>query len=241
MPARPNSNHSTAPPHPTRLPLSCSRCLSRNPTLAIVLCIGYRCVVKAGNTPASEIRGVFDMNDSSNSGTAAAAAGAAVAMDVSVGGEEDADESFDMLANMPPTPGGGLVANSDHNDNGNDNGNAEESFTGMLGIPDSSPTTPATPAAVAAQQGGGADTGNPRRSPRLAAAAGPSTGGRANRSVGRRGVGVGAGGGVGGASGGGMKTPYSSRRSGRRAGGQALTPGTAASNVDGDDANASFM
>lgn len=179
---------------------------------------------------------MFDMNDSTNSGTAAA-----IGMDVSVDGENP-DESFDMLANMPPTPGGGLIAPSGDNDNVNDSDDAEESFTDMLGIPDSSPTTPA---AVAAQKGGGTGTGTgkPRRSPRLAASAGAGTGGRANRSVGRGvvGVGIGAGGGVGGASSGAVKTPYSSRRSGRRAGGQAFTPGTAASNMDGDDANASFM
>lgn len=184
------------------------------------------------------------MNDSANSGTA-------IAMDIGV---DDPDESFDMLANMPPTPGGGLVAPSgDGEGNDDDNDDAQESLTDMLGIPGSSPTTPA---AVAAQQGGvdgfGNGNGSVRRSPRLAASGGrgTGTGGRASWGVvpgsggvnGRRGVGVGAGRGVGGASGGGgMKTPYSSRRSGRRPGGQALTPGTAASNVDGDDANASFM
>lgn len=158
------------------------------------------------------------MNDSTNSGSTAMGMG-------NGGGGDDPDESFDMLANMPPTPGGG------------GGGPIEGSFADMLGIADSCPTTPA---AVAAQQGGGGGTGNPRRSPRLAAAAlaGPGTGGAKGR-----GGGVGAGGAIGG---GGMKTPYSSRRSGRRTGGQAFperarTPGTAASNAGGDDANASFM
>lgn len=170
------------------------------------------------------------------------------------GEEEDPDESFDILGNMPPTPGGGLVASS-----GGGGDDAEESFADMLGISESSPTTPA---AVAAQQGGGG--GNLRRSPRLAASDDPGTGhdtgmgtgGGANRSLGlvpgsggvkgRRGA-AGVGGATGGGGGGGMKTPYSNRRSGRRPGGQAFpermfTPGTAASNTaDGDDANASFM
>lgn len=213
----------------------------------LTLFVGF---FKVTGTPASEIRGVFDtaphsMNDSVNSSTAIG------------GGGEDLDESFDMLANMPPTPGGGLVAPSGGGGGGDDdNHDAQESFPDMLGIPDSSPTTPA---AVAVQQGGGST----RRSPRLAASAGggTGTGGRTNRSLlpssgvvkGRRGVG--AGGGIGGASGGGggagaggnIKTPYSNRRNGRRSGGQqafpdrALTPGTAASNADADDANASFM
>lgn len=174
--------------------------------------------------------------------------------------EADDDESFDMLANMPPTPAG-FVPPSDgfdacdggggfNGNGGSDDDDADESFTDMLGIRDS----PTTPAAVA-QQG-------LRRSPRLAAqladvgigvGVGTSTGGRPNRSLvppgsgvkggGRWGVG---GGGIGGASAGvgGGATPYSSRRSGRRAAGQgafperACTPGTA--HGDGDDANASF-
>ncbi|CAM9360266.1 unnamed protein product, partial [Ectocarpus sp. 12 AP-2014] len=165
--------------------------------------------VQAGDASASELDSSHDinMNDVSNTNTSGAA--------------EEGEESFDMLAGMPPTPGGGLIAPPTAGD---------ESFADMLGAEDPSPTTPA---AVAWQ--------GVRRSPRLAsqAAAGSSAaaGGRAINGVKGHRVGLAAGGGAGT----GGLTPYS----GRRGGGQrqafperAFTPGTA--RRDGDDANASF-
>lgn len=192
------------------------------------------------NTPASEIQGLFDtdrdgaMNDSTGSAAFAVSdAGGASG----IGGEEDADESFDMLANMPPTPVGGLVApSSSHAAGGRGGGGdgsvnfSEESLAHVLGIPGSSPTTPA----AVAQQGA------PSPSPSV----GRLTGRNGGAAAGVRGVGgVTPGGGRVG-----IKTPYSSRRSAHRPSvGQAafprrtFTPGTASRGGDGDDANASFM
>ncbi|CAM9629717.1 unnamed protein product [Ectocarpus sp. 6 AP-2014] len=165
--------------------------------------------VQAGNASASELDPSHgsNMNDVSNCNTSGAA--------------EEGEESFDMLAGMPPTPGGGLVAPPTAGD---------ESFADMLGAEDPSPTTPA---AVAWQ--------GVRRSPRLAsqaAAAGSAgAGGRAVNGVKGHRVGLAAGGGAGT----GGLTPYSGRRGGgpRQAFPErAFTPGTARG--DGDDANASF-
>ncbi|CBJ33181.1 hypothetical protein Esi_0438_0010 [Ectocarpus siliculosus] len=165
--------------------------------------------VQAGNASASELDPSHgnNMNDVSNSNTSGAA--------------EEGEESFDMLAGMPPTPGGGLVAPPTAGD---------ESFADILGAEDPSPNTPA---AVAWQ--------GVRRSPRLAsqaAAAGSAgAGGRAINGVKGHRVGLAAGGGAGT----GGLTPYSGRRGGgpRQAFPErAFTPGTARG--DGDDANASF-
>lgn len=166
----------------------------------------------------------------------------AVAMNNSgaIVGGGDPDESFDMLANMPPTPGGlvppALPGGSA--DSGSDN-DGEESFTDMLGIRDSSPTTPA--ALTAEEQG-------LRRSARLSTAGKGNRTGVLSASVGkgrRVGLPVAAGGGGGGGRVGGDNgvTPRSSRRDVRRENGQpfperAPTPGTAFG--DGDDPNASF-
>ncbi|CAN0068889.1 unnamed protein product [Scytosiphon promiscuus] len=213
------------------------------------------------STPASEIDGLFDASSSSSPAGSMDDSGygssTALAMDedASRGGGVgidggDPDESFDMLANMPPTPGG-LVppthARGDEGSDNDDNGDLEESFADMLGIRYSSPTTPA---AVTVEQQG------LRRSPRLLAASAvvssrvnPS--GLLSGSVGKgRRAGLpgpaaaaGGGGTVGGDYG---VTPRSTRRTGRRENGQgfperAATPGTAfGGDGDGDDANASF-
>lgn len=169
-------------------------------------------------------------------------------MNINTVDDADDDESFDVLANMPPTPpglappsdgfgasGGGFNGGGGGGSGGGDDDDADESFTDILGIRDF-PTTPA----AAKQQG-------VRRSPRLAArfvdgggtgidvgvGTGTGTVGKINLGLalpppgssvkgsgGRLGVG---GGGIGGAAGGtssGSVTPYSSRRIERRAAGQ---------------------
>lgn len=161
---------------------------------------------KAGNVSASELDSSngSNMNDVCNNNTS---------------GADEGEESFDMLAGMPPTPGGGLVAPPPPGD---------ESFADMLGVEDPSPNTPA---AVAWQ--------GVRRSPRLAsqaAAASAGAGGKAINGVKSHRVGPAPG----GEAGTGGVTPYSGRRGGQKQGlpQRAFTPGT--TRGDGDDPNASF-
>lgn len=168
--------------------------------------------------------------------------------------DDDLDDSFDMLADVPDTPGqperlhggGDINGEGDNVDNRSPSQSQEDKIclSDILGIQDSPDPADAAsppPAASALSQG-------LRRSPRLASAArrGSMAGGhygglpKSGKKGRARDVEGGSGGGEGGEGSSGL-TPYSSRRGRRQSQGfAAFTPGTANGESGMEEGNASF-